>query len=106
MTPSLHRGCWHQRFCMAAPCTDGRGLVHEGVPTTIDAAHAMAHNKVIITDGEIVMTGRFHFTQAAQERHAEHVPIVRDNAVAARYPHNRQARRQHRQPDVGRGVGR
>jgi hypothetical protein len=81
-------------------------LADQGVPTTIDAERAMAHNTVIVIDGEIVMSGRVHVTNAAQEKHAEHVLIVRDNAVAARYPHNRQAPCQPSQPDVGRGVGR
>ncbi len=29
-------------------------LLHAGIPTKIDAAHAIAHNKVIILDGETV----------------------------------------------------
>jgi hypothetical protein len=65
-----------------------------------------ADNTIIVIDAEIVMTGSSHFTKAAQETNAEHMLIVRDNALAAQDTHNRQAPRQHRQPDVGRGVGR
>jgi phosphatidylserine/phosphatidylglycerophosphate/cardiolipin synthase-like enzyme len=48
-------------------------LANQGVPTMIDAHHAIAHNKVIVIDGETVLTGSFNFTKAAQEKNAEHV---------------------------------
>jgi phosphatidylserine/phosphatidylglycerophosphate/cardiolipin synthase-like enzyme len=43
------------------------------VPTMIDAQHAISHNKVMIIDGETVLTGSFNFTKAAQEKNAENV---------------------------------
>jgi hypothetical protein len=46
-------------------------LANQGVPTTIDANHAISHNKVMIIDGETVITGSFNFTKAAQEKNAE-----------------------------------
>jgi phosphatidylserine/phosphatidylglycerophosphate/cardiolipin synthase-like enzyme len=48
-------------------------LANQGVPTLIDANHAIAHNKVIVIDGEIVLTGSFNFTKAPQEKNAENV---------------------------------
>jgi phosphatidylserine/phosphatidylglycerophosphate/cardiolipin synthase-like enzyme len=41
-------------------------LIHHGIPTRIDAAHAIAHNKVMIIDGQVVLTGSFNFTKAAE----------------------------------------
>jgi phosphatidylserine/phosphatidylglycerophosphate/cardiolipin synthase-like enzyme len=79
-------------------------LVNQGVPTTIDAKHAIAHSKVMIIDGETGISGSFDFTKAAQEKNAENVPIIRDSALAAQYIANWQARAQHSQPYVGRGV--
>jgi phosphatidylserine/phosphatidylglycerophosphate/cardiolipin synthase-like enzyme len=81
-------------------------LANQGVPTTIDAEHAIAHNKIIIIDidGEIV--GSFNFTKAAQEKNAENVLIVRDKALAAQYTQNWDEHRSHHQPYVGRGVAR
>jgi phosphatidylserine/phosphatidylglycerophosphate/cardiolipin synthase-like enzyme len=79
-------------------------LANQGVPTTIDANHAISHNKVMMIDGETVITGSFNFMKAAQEKNAEHVLIIRDKALAAQYTQNWQAHAQHRQPDVGRGV--
>jgi len=63
-------------------------LEHEGVPVLIDSAHAIAHNKVIVIDGETVVTGSFNFTKSAEERNAENVVIIRDPAVAELYLRN------------------
>jgi phosphatidylserine/phosphatidylglycerophosphate/cardiolipin synthase-like enzyme len=79
-------------------------LANQGVPTIIDANHAISHNKVMVIDGETVITGSFNFTKAAQEKNAENVLIIRDQALAAQYTQNWEAHRQHSQPYVGRGV--
>lgn len=36
-------------------------LANAGISTKIDAAHAIAHDKVMIIDSEIVITGSFNF---------------------------------------------
>lgn len=41
-------------------------LLNVGIPVKIDAQHAIAHNKVMIIDGETVITGSFNFTRAAE----------------------------------------
>jgi len=79
-------------------------LANQGVPVVIDAHHAISHNKVMVMDGETVLTGSFHFTKAAQEKNAENLLIIRDPAVSAHYTQNWEAHRQHSQPYVGRGV--
>ena len=82
------------------------------MPTTIDAAHAIAHNKITIIDiidvidGETVITESFNFTKAAQENNAENLLIIRDPALAAQYTQNWQAHAQHSHPYVGQGVRR
>jgi phosphatidylserine/phosphatidylglycerophosphate/cardiolipin synthase-like enzyme len=81
-------------------------LANQGVPTAIDAAHAIAHHKVMILDGETVITGSFNFTRAAQDKHAENLLIIRDKALAQPYTQNWQLHAQHSQPYVGRGVAR
>jgi phosphatidylserine/phosphatidylglycerophosphate/cardiolipin synthase-like enzyme len=81
-------------------------LANQGVLTKIDAAHAISHNKVMIIDGETVITGSFNFTKAAQEKNAENVLIIRDQALAAQYTKNWRVHAQHSQPYVGRGVAR
>ena len=81
-------------------------LANQGVPTTIDANHAISHNKVMIIDSETVITGSFNFTKAAQEKNAENLLIIRDPALATQYTQNWQAQRLHSQPYVSRGVRR
>jgi phosphatidylserine/phosphatidylglycerophosphate/cardiolipin synthase-like enzyme len=79
-------------------------LANQGVPVAIDANHAIAHNKIIVIDGELVLTGSFNFTKAAQEKNAENLLIIRDPTLAAQYTQNWETHRQHSQPYVGRGV--
>lgn len=56
--------------------TEATFLANMGVPTFIDDKHAIAHNKVMIIDKEIVITGSFNFTKAAEERNAENLLIL------------------------------
>jgi phosphatidylserine/phosphatidylglycerophosphate/cardiolipin synthase-like enzyme len=79
-------------------------LANQGVSTRINANHAITHHQVIVIDGEVVLTGRFNFTKAAQEKNAENLLIIRDPALAAQYTQNWDAHRQHSQAYVGRGV--
>jgi phosphatidylserine/phosphatidylglycerophosphate/cardiolipin synthase-like enzyme len=79
-------------------------LANQGVPTMINANHAISHNKVMIIDGEILITGSFNFTKAAQTQNAENLLIIRDPALAAQYTQNWETHRPHSQPYVGRGV--
>jgi phosphatidylserine/phosphatidylglycerophosphate/cardiolipin synthase-like enzyme len=53
------------------------------------------------TDGETVLTGSFNFIKAVQERNAENLVIIHCSALAAQYPQNWDAPRQHSQPYVG-----
>jgi len=63
-------------------------LEHAGVPVFIDSAHAIAHNKVMVIDGQTVITGSFNFTKAAEERNAENLVVLRDPTVASQYVQN------------------
>jgi phosphatidylserine/phosphatidylglycerophosphate/cardiolipin synthase-like enzyme len=63
-------------------------LVHEGIETYIDSQHSIAHNKIIIIDNAIVITGSFNFTKAADERNAENLLVIPDAEIAAKYEQN------------------
>ena len=52
-------------------------LVNVGIPTKIDAKHAIAHNKIMIIDGQTVISGSFNFTTAAEEHNAENLLVIR-----------------------------
>jgi phosphatidylserine/phosphatidylglycerophosphate/cardiolipin synthase-like enzyme len=51
-------------------------LANEGIPTYIDAAHKIAHNKVMIIDGKTLITGSFNFTKSAEEGNAENLLVI------------------------------
>ena len=61
---------------------------NNGIPVKIDAVHAIAHNKLIIIDGEMVITGSFNFTKAAEESNAENLLLIRDKKLASLYAKN------------------
>jgi phosphatidylserine/phosphatidylglycerophosphate/cardiolipin synthase-like enzyme len=63
-------------------------LAQAGVPVRVDGRHAIAHNKVMVLDGRVVLTGSFNFTTAAQQHNAENLLVVEDAALAARYAAN------------------
>ncbi len=65
-----------------------KSLLDAGIPVRIDAAHAIAHNKVMVIDGETVITGSFNFAKAAEERNAENLLVIRDKVLADRYNAN------------------
>lgn len=63
-------------------------LSNAGIAVLIDAQHKIAHNKVIIIDSEILITGSFNFTKAAEESNAENLLIIRDKRLANIYTNN------------------
>ena len=69
----------------------------------IEAAHAIAHNKVMIIDGETVVTGSFNFTRAAEGKNAENLLVIRDKNLAVRYAENWQGHVQHSKVHAGKG---
>ncbi len=70
-------------------------LAQAGVPILIDAAHAIAHNKVMVIDDQTVITGSFNFTNSAEEHNAENLLVIRDRVLAERYEQNWQKHRAH-----------
>ncbi len=63
-------------------------LAHAGIRTLIDAKHAIAHNKIMILDGDTVIVGSFNFTKAAEEKNAENLLIIHRSVLAERYTKN------------------
>lgn len=70
-------------------------IQHAGIPTYIDAKHAIAHNKIMIIDGKTVLTGSFNFTKAAEFNNAENLLVIQDPVLAKKYTANWQAHLQH-----------
>ena len=60
----------------------------KGIPTYMDAKHTVAHNNIIIIDGETVITGSFTFTSEAEEKNAENLVIINAPRLAGSYLEN------------------
>jgi len=73
-------------------------LQHNEISTSIDAQHAIAHNKIIIIDDYLILTGSFNFTKAAEDRNAENLLVINDPSLAKRYFDNWHAHEAHSQP--------
>jgi phosphatidylserine/phosphatidylglycerophosphate/cardiolipin synthase-like enzyme len=75
--------------------TSASFLANSGIPTFIDAHHAIAHNKIMIIDKSTVITGSFNFTKAAEEKNAENLLIIKSEELAGIYIDNWNKHRQH-----------
>ena len=67
------------------PYTSATFLTHAKIPVSIESKHAIAHNKVMIIDGNTVITGSFNFTKAAEEKNAENLLIIESAKLTQRY---------------------
>ena len=70
-------------------------LQHAGIPVWIDAAHAIAHNKVICIDGLTTIGGSFNYTSSAEFHNAENLLIIHDAALTQAYMRNWQVHLSH-----------
>lgn len=58
------------------------------VPVFIDSKHLIAHNKVMLFDGEIVELGSYNYTNAAENDNAENCLFLNDKSLASSYEEN------------------
>jgi phosphatidylserine/phosphatidylglycerophosphate/cardiolipin synthase-like enzyme len=63
-------------------------LRDKGMTVLLDGHHKQAHNKVIIIDDKIVITGSFNFTDSAESENAENIVIISGSSVAQRFVEN------------------
>jgi len=73
-------------------------LADSGITTLIDQRHYVNHNKVMIIDGETVITGSFNFSRYAEVSNAENLLIISDTALARTYTENWQENAEHSEP--------
>jgi len=66
------------QYCCAAK-------VAKIINTKLDAKHPIHHNKVIVIDGETVITGSFNFSNAAEHSNAENMLVIHDPELAKKY---------------------
>jgi phosphatidylserine/phosphatidylglycerophosphate/cardiolipin synthase-like enzyme len=78
-------------------------LNNMGIPVVIDDKHAIAHNKIMIIDNRVVITGSFNFTAAAEHKNAENLLIIDDLPDLTRaYRENFRNHLRHAVPYLGR----
>jgi phosphatidylserine/phosphatidylglycerophosphate/cardiolipin synthase-like enzyme len=68
-------------------------VADDSIPTYIDAQHAIAHNKIILIDGQTIITGSFNFTNQAEHSNAENLLVIHGRAklyaaYAANFEHH------------------
>lgn len=67
-----------------------------GISLLIDDKHTIAHNKIMIIDGNIVITGSYNFSESAEERNAENLLILKGfEGVTKKYLGNYEVHRIH-----------
>jgi len=64
--------------------SDLRILLDQGLSPLIDAEHSIAHNKIVIVDGKVVVTGSYNFTNQAEGENAENMIILKGYPELAR----------------------
>jgi len=60
-------------------------LTQDQIDVRHDGKHAIAHNKVMVIDASIVITGSFNFTNSAETRNAENFLVLKSAELAQRY---------------------
>lgn len=73
----------------------GDFFASSGIPPKTDPAHAIAHNKATVIDGETVITGSFNFIKAAEENDTENLLVTHKKNLALLYTKNWQDHAQH-----------
>ena len=63
--------------------SDADLISESGIPTFIDSAYRIAHDKVMIIDGSKVITGSFNFTKSAEDYNAENMLVVSNDPPLA-----------------------
>lgn len=53
-----------------------------------DTKPAIAHNKVMVLDGQNTITGSYNWTEAAEKRNAENLLLIENKDIAQRYHDN------------------
>jgi phosphatidylserine/phosphatidylglycerophosphate/cardiolipin synthase-like enzyme len=85
--------------------TEADFILHAGIPVKVDSLHAIAHNKIIVIDGRVVITGSFNFTRQAENSNAENLLVIRDKSLAEKYTANWQTHAAHSRAYEGKEKG-
>jgi phosphatidylserine/phosphatidylglycerophosphate/cardiolipin synthase-like enzyme len=76
-------------------------LVAAGIAVSLDGWHTWAHDKMMIPDGEIVITGSYNWTVTAEKENGEKLLVIRDPRLAGVYTENWRRHADHSTPYQG-----
>lgn len=77
-------------------------LLNQKCEVFIDDKHQIAHNKIIIIDEAVLITGSFNFSKAAEQSNAENLLVIRNHPdLVKQYLANWEAHLKHSQPYMG-----
>ena len=91
----LDRSQYEAKGAAAGPLHDAK------IEIRMDIKHQIAHNKVIIIDEAVVLTGSFNFTRQAEIGNAENLIIISNPDIAQHYAGNWNAHYEHSDPYNG-----
>lgn len=63
-------------------------LINDSEKINIDKVIGLSHNKIIIIDRKIIITGSFNYTKAAQFRNSENLIVIDDLNIVKKYLKN------------------
>lgn len=77
-------------------------LTGHGIDVLVDAEHAIAHNKIVVLDRRVVLTGSFNFTRQAELENAENLLVIKGQKdLVEHYRANFLAHHGHSKPASG-----
>ena len=79
------RGVFDQSQVESNTGGEYENLLRSGLPVRLDGIPGLLHDKVIIIDGQTVITGSYNFSRNAEERNDENLVINHDPRIAALY---------------------
>lgn len=71
--------------CMISQYSVYHDLITKNIPVLIDGNQALMHSKVFIIDNQVVITGSYNFSNAAETRNNENTLLINSRKVAGFY---------------------
>lgn len=63
-------------------------LIEEKIENKIDKVNGIAHNKIMIIDSKVVITGSYNWTKSAEYRNSENILFIKNEKIANFYKKN------------------
>jgi phosphatidylserine/phosphatidylglycerophosphate/cardiolipin synthase-like enzyme len=80
------------------PACQANALRRHGIPVYVDAQYHTAHNKIMIFDDSVVLTGSYNYTLDSAQRNAENAVFIAERPkISAAYVRNFQEHMAHSQ---------